>query len=627
MHYPRVSAPPQVFLAFSESRGPLDAYSSHASLDTAWWLRYAPSSICVQLSANPGRRAAPSSIYILRTQDASVALPPRRRRAVPLNFNYIFGGPADRPTPFAFIGARAGRDFIRFSRTPTRRRREAPLPGLFLHLWRSYHTTRLLARSTALNLYSIHEPPVSPKTRPSNLHASPARSPALGPFIAFSDFPQSSGRVLDKLQIALRPRKLPVTRATRIKRIRHANYYLHFWRSRPRCDAYLNASVLLHQCVPELPANAFDVSNLRPLIVYFAFTRHQIQRSPKPQYLNIGFRVPASNFALRHAITAPPTFKFWISRAREVAFAFPAHVNFGFGLPASAVTTPSTRRAAWGSLRAKLAFTLPPPGQQRAINTLDLQSPQAMVHPQSLENRAVSMPRESRALSPAAPSTSMPHIRTRPRIRGRGACAASGMARSHIACGLHERAPCRYNGSGRFSWLESRSRRLHATAASITRVPSASRPERCARGGVLPGVDGAGGAGSCGVAIVVVVAAFEKRWETTEREARGAGGETVNEERRCAGPRHRGVVHIDITGLVRRSLPNLPRAKSRTRTLLDLDPHAIPCAHLFTPQAHPVRSQAYLLSCAGASGPPTALTFQCRLASPSAQRGAGLSSE
>ncbi|KAJ6488382.1 hypothetical protein DFH09DRAFT_1377623 [Mycena vulgaris] len=558
MHYPRVSAPPQVFIAFSESRGPLDAYSSHASLDTAWWLRYAPSSICVQLSANPGRRAAPSSIYILRTQDASVALPPRRRRAVPLNFNYIFGGPADRPTPFAFIGARAGRDFIRFSRTPTRRRREAPLPGLFLHLWRSYHTTRLLARSTALNLYSIHEPPVSPKTRPSNLHASPARSPALGPFIAFSDFPQSSGRVLDKLQIALRPRKLPVTRATRIKRIRHANYYLHFWRSRPRCDAYLNASVLLHQCVPELPANAFDVSNLRPLIVYFAFTRHQIQRSPKPQYLNIGFRVPASNFALRHAITAPPTFKFWISRAREVAFAFPAHVNFGFGLPASAVTTPSTRRAAWGSLRAKLAFTLPPPGQQRAINTLDLQSPQAMVHPMvdlqhswcfavtrnpqlaarplrttcgaasafprpvdsaliakaTASARCVQQPRRKGVQPHTGCSVHNFHAARVPRLEPSRAldqhaahsdtpahsrswrmCGERDGAASHIACGLHERAPCRYNGSGRFSWLESRSRRLHATAASITRVPSASRPERCARGGVLPGVDGAGGGG------------------------------------------------------------------------------------------------------------------------------------
>ncbi|KAJ6493836.1 hypothetical protein DFH09DRAFT_1337912 [Mycena vulgaris] len=73
----------------------------------------------------------------------------------------------------------------------------------------------------------------------------------------------------------------------------------------------------------------------------------------------------------------------------------PTHINFGFGLPASAVTTPSTRRATafllwiWCSreqVRAKLVFASPPSGQQRAINTslraptLDLQSPQATLH-------------------------------------------------------------------------------------------------------------------------------------------------------------------------------------------------------------------------------------------------------
>ncbi|KAJ6467235.1 hypothetical protein DFH09DRAFT_1345631 [Mycena vulgaris] len=94
-------------------------------------------------------------------------------------------------------------------------------------------------------------------------------------------------------------------------------------------------------------------------------------------------------FALRHAITAPPSFKFWISRSREVVFALPtptpAHVNFGFGLPASAVTSPLTRHAAvfllwiWCSrdqVRAKLAFAPPPSGQQRA-STFHLPSPQA----------------------------------------------------------------------------------------------------------------------------------------------------------------------------------------------------------------------------------------------------------
>ncbi|KAJ6526981.1 hypothetical protein DFH09DRAFT_1328308 [Mycena vulgaris] len=82
-------------------------------------------------------------------------------------------------------------------------------------------------------------------------------------------------------------------------------------------------------------------------------------------------------FAPRHAINAQPAFKFWLSRSREVVFALPAHVNFGFGLPASAATAPSTRRAAVFSLwiccsreqaRAEPAF-VPPSGQQHAIDT------------------------------------------------------------------------------------------------------------------------------------------------------------------------------------------------------------------------------------------------------------------
>ncbi|KAJ6526992.1 hypothetical protein DFH09DRAFT_1371527 [Mycena vulgaris] len=44
-------------------------------------------------------------------------------------------------------------------------------------------------------------------------------------------------------------------------------------------------------------------------------------------------------------------------------------------------------------------------------------------------------------------------------------CGERDGAASHIACGLHERAPRRHDGSGRFPWLESRSGRVHATAA------------------------------------------------------------------------------------------------------------------------------------------------------------------
>ncbi|KAJ6499867.1 hypothetical protein DFH09DRAFT_1444923 [Mycena vulgaris] len=327
--------------------------------------------------------------------------------------------------------------------------------------------------------------------------------------------------------------------------------------------------------------------------------------------------------ALRHAINAPPTFKFWISRSREVAFAFPAHVNFRFGLPASAVTAPSTRRAVAAaaqqtnrttfqlknpfsalpasnlilgaspsqlaarplrttSLSRPLCLTPPAttspsralssssnlllplqvavlvrPAHSRDRSTLGSQLKQRPrrdvcnnrgAKPQSLENQAVSMPRESRALSPAAPLTSMPHIRTRPRIRGRGACAASQVA-SHAASTNAHRAATMAAGA-------SLGRR--AAAGGCTRLRRRSRVFQArvglsgARGAVCFRVSMARvGAGSCGVAIVVVVAAFEKRWETTEREVRGAGGETVNEERRCAGPRHRGVVHIDIAGLVR----------------------------------------------------------------------------
>ncbi|KAJ6488387.1 hypothetical protein DFH09DRAFT_1209644 [Mycena vulgaris] len=46
----------------------------------------------------------------------------------------------------------------------------------------------------------------------------------------------------------------------------------------------------------------------------------------------------------------------------------------------------------------------------------------------------------------SAPSTRMPHIRTRPRIHGRGACAASG--ESHHARLPRARAPRRHDGSG-----------------------------------------------------------------------------------------------------------------------------------------------------------------------------------
>ncbi|KAJ6488376.1 hypothetical protein DFH09DRAFT_1339221 [Mycena vulgaris] len=199
----------------------------------------------------------------------------------------------------------------------------------------------------------------------------------------------------------------------RIKRMRHANYYfLHFWRSPHRCNAYLNASALLHQCARELPANAFDASDLQ---LYTLPSRKRLDARAKAPIFkcwisrsreqgSAPFRAPSRHhraadisrarfcsFALRHAINTPPTFKFWISRSREVVFALPTlnalstpvHVNFGFGLPASAVTAPLTRRAAWGpreQVRAKLAFTLPPSGQQRALNTLDSQSPQVTVH-------------------------------------------------------------------------------------------------------------------------------------------------------------------------------------------------------------------------------------------------------
>ncbi|KAJ6488380.1 hypothetical protein DFH09DRAFT_1455686 [Mycena vulgaris] len=302
------------------------------------------------------------------------------------------------------------------------------------------------------------------------------------------------------------------------------------------------------------------------------------------------------NFALRHAINTPPAFKFWISRSREVVFALPAlthtHVNFGFGLPASAVAVASTRRVARCSreqVRAKLAFTLPPSGQQRAVNTLDLQFPQVTVHfalppaaivavlvqlahscdlpgqsaltAQALTTTAalclrrkgvqphlvctrcgvhkfaaaldrerspsrwrigkarlgewgsrhaarvphlelgylngaqlvlhpafqLMLPTSSPMFSPTPPiaahSTRMPHIRTRLRTRGRGACAASGSRVSRITRGFHEHPPRCHDGSGRFPSSGSRSRRARATAASIMRVLSASQPERCARGG------------------------------------------------------------------------------------------------------------------------------------------------
>ncbi|KAJ6499863.1 hypothetical protein DFH09DRAFT_1336260 [Mycena vulgaris] len=210
--------------------------------------------------------------------------------------------------------------------------------------------------------------------------------------IRFLVFPPRSQRVSSALRV-VRP-----STASAARRATH-QLLLDFCRSRHRCNAYLNASALLHQCARELPANAFDASDL------------QLYTLPSREHLDAPAKAPlfkcwisrsreqgsaytpkaACLFALRHAINAPPTFKFWISRFREVAFALlaldalstPAHVSFGFRLPASAVTAPSTRRAAWCSceqVRAKLVLAPPPSGQQRAINTLDLQSPQATVH-------------------------------------------------------------------------------------------------------------------------------------------------------------------------------------------------------------------------------------------------------
>ncbi|KAJ6488374.1 hypothetical protein DFH09DRAFT_1377620 [Mycena vulgaris] len=222
-----------------------------------------------------------------------------------------------------------------------------------------------------------------------------ATQPSLRPTLSF-DF-WCSRHVPDASQTVASDRRS--TRRASIKRdAPRTNYYsifgvpatvtaaTHIWSQ--------NASALLHQCA-RAPSTRQDAPtpptfNCIPCLHASASTR-----PPKPQHLNIGFRVPTSNvplrFALPHAINAPPTFKFWISRSREVRFALPAlnalstpaHVDFGFGLPASAVTTRSTRRAAWGpreQVRAKLVLAPPPSGQQRAINMLDLQSPQATVH-------------------------------------------------------------------------------------------------------------------------------------------------------------------------------------------------------------------------------------------------------
>ncbi|KAJ6526995.1 hypothetical protein DFH09DRAFT_1371529 [Mycena vulgaris] len=370
--------------------------------------------------------------------------------------------------------------------------------------------------------------------------------------------------------------------------------------------------------------------------------------------LDFAFPRATFRFALRHAIAAPPTFKFWISRSREVGFtrlaldalSAPCMLILDLGFPRA--LSPGHRRAVrwyfyYGS-GAPVVFAPPPSGQQRAINMLDLQAPQATVYfalppaaiqttnrttfqlnnpfsalpasnlcdnmggrgcalaypmvdlqhslgaspspethssPRGLCARLVVQPAHSRDRSTLRSQLKVrnldllhPHLykpshptKQRPRrdvcnnrgakvcSRIRGAACTNLQPRStgnvapvagesgsfhaarvprlepeyvtfspthnraldphaahadtpahsrswrmcgepsRIARGLHERARRRHDGSGRFPWLESHSRRVHATAASITRVPSASRPERCARGGVLPGVDGAGGGG------------------------------------------------------------------------------------------------------------------------------------
>ncbi|KAJ6488369.1 hypothetical protein DFH09DRAFT_1339213 [Mycena vulgaris] len=88
----------------------------------------------------------------------------------------------------------------------------------------------------------------------------------------------------------------------------------------------------------------------------------------------LAFPPPLRRLAPRHAINAPPKFKFWISCSPQVAFAppalTPAHINFAFGLPASAVTAAlSIFIVDLVFPRAASRFAPPPSGQWRAINT------------------------------------------------------------------------------------------------------------------------------------------------------------------------------------------------------------------------------------------------------------------
>ncbi|KAJ6499871.1 hypothetical protein DFH09DRAFT_1375917 [Mycena vulgaris] len=201
-----------------------------------------------------------------------------------------------------------------------------------------------------------------------------ATQPSLRPTLSF-DF-WCSRHVPDASQTVASDRRS--TRRASIKRVCGAPIITRFLAFPPPLRRVFS---LLHQRARELPANASGCANASDLYLYILPSRERLDAPAKAPivkcWISRSREQRSVYFALRHAINAPRHLNSGFRvHASGVAFALPAltpaHVNFGFGLPANAGAAPSIRRAA-------LAFA-PPSGQQRAINALDVHSLQATVH-------------------------------------------------------------------------------------------------------------------------------------------------------------------------------------------------------------------------------------------------------